>query len=176
MNLKVDEHLSIGYFLPEDVEAFAKYANDITLYHNTLRVPYPYTRKDAEEWVGANIEKQMGDEPLENFTIRFDNSLIGGIGHMPCGPYRDHTVEIGYWLAGLYRGKGLMKKAVAGYCQRLFENPGITKIIAHVFVENIASRKLLENNGFMLEGILKDHYKKGERMIDCALYGLYKPY
>ena len=175
MSLIIDKHLSIGAFEPEDVAAFAEYANDIDVYINSLRIPHPYTKADAEIWVFTNIDRQRRKEPAENFTIRYDGVLIGGIGYMACGAFQEHSVEIGYWLAKPYRGQGMMGKVIRAFCKYLFADHPYTKIIAFVFAENKISQLLLEKNGFEREGYLKNHYQKGDKLIDAVVFGQIKP-
>jgi len=175
MNLRIDDHLSLGYFLPGDVADIANYLNDIDIYNNTLRIPHPYTLKHAEEWVAENIEKQQGNEPIENFTLRYDNKIIGGIGYMPCSGNRAHTAEIGYWIAKPYRNKGLMTKAVGFFCDMVFANHAFIKLTAYTYTSNAASSVVLEKNGFKQEGTIEKHYQKNGNWIDCKLYALIRP-
>jgi ribosomal-protein-alanine N-acetyltransferase len=174
MNLKIDAHLSLGYFLPEDVVPMSDYMNDIEIYNNTLRVPHPYTLQHAKDWVAENIDRQQQNEPIENYTIRYDGHIIGGIGYMPCHGFMAHTAEIGYWMAKPYRNKGLMTKVVGFFCDLIFENQSFTKLTAHTYISNAASSVVLEKNGFKQEGTLLKHYLKGENYIDCKLYALLK--
>jgi [ribosomal protein S5]-alanine N-acetyltransferase len=174
MNLKIDARLSLGYFIPSDVEPLSEYLNDKAIYHNTLRIPHPYTYKDSEDWVAANMEKQQSDAVIENYTIRYDDQLIGGIGFMPGSGPRAHSAEIGYWLAAPYRNKGIMTKVVGFFSDLLFENYRYQKLFAYAYADNIASQKVLENNGFAQEGFLRKHYSKDGQYIDCKLYGRLK--
>jgi [ribosomal protein S5]-alanine N-acetyltransferase len=171
MKLKINEHLSLGYFIPSDIKPISEYLNDEDVYHNTLRIPHPYKLKDAEDWVAANMEKQQSDQLIENYTIRLDGQLIGGVGFMPCSGPRAHSAEIGYWLAAPYRNKGIMTKVVGFFSDMLFENYRFRKLIAYAYAENEASQRVLEKNGFEQEGFLKKHYKKDGKYIDCKLYG-----
>jgi [ribosomal protein S5]-alanine N-acetyltransferase len=174
MNLKIDESLSLGYFIPSDIIPVAEFLNDIEVYNNTLQIPHPYTLKEAEAWVGSNMDKQVNDPVIENYSIRFNGSLIGGIGFMPCTGAESHAAEIGYWLAASFRGRGIMTKTVGFFCKMLFDNFKYEKLIAHSFSDNIASQIVLTKNGFVLEGYLRHHFKKEDQFIDCFRYGILK--
>jgi len=174
MNLKIDHHLSLGYFLPKDVIPLAEYLNDLDIYNSTLRIPHPYTLKDAEEHVALNLEKQLHDSIIENYTIRLDDEIVGGIGFMPGSGFQSHIAEIGYWLAKPFRNKGIMTKTIGFFCNMIFENHSFAKLTAGIFPENIASKHVLEKNGFIEEGFLKKYYKKGDKYIDCRVYALMK--
>jgi len=175
MNLKIDEHLGLGYFNPNDIQPLAEFMNDITIYNNTLRPPYPYTLKDAEIFVDAHIQKQLNDPVVDTFAIRYDGKIIGCIGFMPMqNEFQKHCTEIGYSLSKDFRGKGIMTRTVGFFCKMLFDNFDFLKITALTFVDNLASSHVLEQNGFELEGISKKHFKKGDKYIDCRLYALIK--
>jgi ribosomal-protein-alanine N-acetyltransferase len=175
MNLKIDEHLSLGYFNPGDIVPLAEFMNDITIYNNTLRPPYPYTLRDAEIFIGDQIEKQLNDPVADTFAIRLDGKIIGCIGFMPIpNEFQKHSTEIGYSLSKDYRKKGIMSKTVGFFCDQLFNEHGFVKLIALTFADNIASKEVLEKNGFVEEGFLKRHFIKNDKYIDCRLYALIK--
>ena len=41
-----------------DEVSLAEYGNDKEVYRGTLYVPYPYTRKNAREWIAKNLAMQ----------------------------------------------------------------------------------------------------------------------
>jgi ribosomal-protein-alanine N-acetyltransferase len=47
-------------------------------------------------------------------------------------------------------------------------------LTAHVFDFNIASARVLEKNGFVLEGLLRKHFRKDGKLVDARIYGLLK--
>ncbi len=80
---------------------------------------------------------------------RADERVLGDLGtHGP--PDSKGCVEIGYSLAPSTRGQGLGTAAVAAFIQRLAAVPGIRRLTAVTGVENTASRRLLERQGFRL--------------------------
>jgi RimJ/RimL family protein N-acetyltransferase len=82
-----------------------------------------------------------------------DGRIIGDIGtHGP--PDSEGCVEIGYVLAPCARGQGLGTAAVAALVGCLAAVPGIRRLIAVTGAENMASRRLLERQGFHLTGRL----------------------
>ncbi len=63
--------------------------------------------------------------------------------------------ELGYLIAEKYQNKGVATQAVALIMQKAF-SAGIRKIKATTFVNNVGSYKVLQKNGFVLEGLLKN--------------------
>jgi RimJ/RimL family protein N-acetyltransferase len=82
-----------------------------------------------------------------------DGRILGDIGtHGP--PDNDGRVEIGYSLAPAARGQGIGTAAVGALVERLATVPGIREVTAVTGAENLASRRLLEAQGFQLAGEL----------------------
>jgi len=131
-------------------------------------MPYPYTLKDAKEWVNKNIywgrKKVMSDFVL---AIEIDGEVCGAVGlsKIKIG----HKAELGYWLGKKYWGQGIMTEVVKLMTSYAFRELGLRRIYAHVFSFNAASKKVLEKVGYELEGINKKEAKKGNKYIDCYL-------
>lgn len=97
---------------------------------------------------------KAGVEPVDwqrMHIITLDGIAIGGIGVKgavdPLG-----RVEIGYGLAPETWGQGIASEAVAGLCDWIFRNvPEVVAITAETDADNLASQKVLLNNGFTQE-------------------------
>jgi ribosomal-protein-serine acetyltransferase len=66
-----------------------------------------YTDDDSSEFLRLTANRWESGEAYE-YALRADGSVAGGIGVMR----RDGGVEIGYWLALGFTGRGLMTRAV----------------------------------------------------------------
>jgi RimJ/RimL family protein N-acetyltransferase len=70
--------------------------------------------------------------------------------------------DIGYWIGEPYWNRGYMTEAIRLVCHICFKHLNSNKIYATVFVGNVASCRVLEKNGFSLDGTLRRHvYKWG---------------
>ena len=67
-----------------------------------------------------------------------------------------------------------MTEAVRQICETAFEELDILRITGLVYEPNTGSRKVLEKNGFSLEGIQKQAVKKGDNVYDLCIYGKVK--
>ena len=82
-----------------------------------------------------------------------DGRILGDLGtHGP--PDDEGCVEIGYSLAPAARGQGIGTAAVGAFVERLATVPEISQVTAVTGAENLASRRLLEAQGFHLSGEL----------------------
>ncbi|MGN6379126.1 MAG: GNAT family N-acetyltransferase [Gaiellales bacterium] len=80
-----------------------------------------------------------------------DGVIIGDCGtHGPVGA--DGVVEIGYALAGPYRGRGLGAEMVTALSRWLSTRPDVNVVFAMTDISNMPSRRCLEGAGFRLDG------------------------
>jgi RimJ/RimL family protein N-acetyltransferase len=175
MKIAVNDQVHLTEFRSSDRDALVAHLNDRDIYERTLRIPFPYTEADADEWlaVGAKITQQQG-QPV-HFVIRGpDDGLIGGCGLDGFQLGYSHRAEIGYWLAKPYWGRGIMTAVVQRVCRHAFDELGLSKITAHVFSFNAASARVLQKSGFVQEGLLREHYLKDGKLIDARLFALFK--
>jgi len=146
-----------------DAEALAFIANNKKIWDNVRdRLPYPYTKKDAKEWLEL-VKKQ---KVVTTFCIEVDGSLAGSIGVTLRDDVYRKTAEIGYFIAEEYWGKGVATegiKQMVSYVQKKFD---IVRIFAEVFEHNKASMRALEKNGFYLECIRKKAAFKNNMILD----------
>lgn len=155
----------------EDIPALATIANNRKIWKNVRdRFPSPYKMEDTEQFI--ELHTQSSKE--STFAIRFDRTLCGVCGiHSMEDVYR-HTAEIGYWLGEPYWGKGIASAAVQILVRLGFQEMGLMRIQAAVFNYNPASMRVLEKNGFQLEGIMKKKVFKDGKFHDEHLYSLIK--
>lgn len=92
----------------------------------------------------------------EIYAIVLSGKVIGSVGLMK-DPKRenDKAKMLGYALGEPYWGKGIMTEAVQAVLNNAFVD-GQTEIIsANCYPDNIRSKKVIEKNGFVFEGILR---------------------
>lgn len=173
MHLTVNEQIHLTENRATDREAVVEHLRDKAIYDRTLRIPYPYTEADFDRWMAIDAEATAKHGQPVFFAIRESGGgLIGGVGlELGEGP-NAHLAEIGYWLARPYWGRGIMTSVVAATCAHGFAEFGLVRIEAHVFDFNDASARVLEKNGFALEGVLRKFRCKDGRYLDAKLYAL----
>ena len=67
--------------------------------------------------------------------------------------FRHNAAEIGYVLNKEYHGKGIATEVVGRIIQYGFENLALERIEGKFMIENEASRRVMEKNGMIFEGI-----------------------
>lgn len=81
--------------------------------------------------------------------------LAVGSGAFKVAP-ADGAVEIGYGVCEAHSGKGYGTAAVAGLLDEAFSRRGLRSVLAETSVENEASKRVLEKNGFVRIGSRRD--------------------
>jgi [ribosomal protein S5]-alanine N-acetyltransferase len=171
MNIDIGNGIQLTEFRRTDKNALIEYLSDREVYERTLRIPHPYSAADADRWLDF-VDTAPNKVGIQ-WAIRNEaGKLIGGIGLEGFRANQPHRVEIGYWLAKSFWGRGIMTAAVKAVCQIAFEKLDLVKITAHVFSFNDASARVLEKNGFAQEGFCPKHYIKDGAFIDVRLHGL----
>lgn len=95
------------------------------------------------------------------------------IGMSDIRPYEEQfRADIGLFVGKPYQGRGYGSVTIRCLVEYGFTHLGLEKIEAFVFVGNLASRRIFEKNGFLLEGtIRRATYKRG-RYLDDWLLGI----
>ena len=151
-----------------DEESLRKNINNKKIYRNTLKIPYPYTLKDAREWIVKNLKEERRKKHSNvNFVIDIDGRVVGAVG---LDEIKEYKAEIGYWLGEKYWGQGIMTEAVRLVTKFGFNKLGLKRIYARVFPWNKASMRVLEKAGYKFEGILRKDTKKGNRFLDTHIF------
>ncbi len=152
-----------------DASALAVALNNKKILDN-LRdgLPYPYTETDALEYIKAMLA--TNENETFAFAITVDDVAVGSICVFRQDNIHRQTAEMGYYIAEPYWGKGYMTEAVRQVCSYVFENSDILRIYAEPFSYNIGSCRVLEKNGFQLEGVLRQNAVKNGQVLDMKLY------
>jgi ribosomal-protein-alanine N-acetyltransferase len=76
------------------------------------------------------------------------------VGRVNLVEVADGSAELGYRIAQKVAGQGLATAAVRKVCELAATEYGLTRLRARVTLDNPASRKVLEHNGFVAGGEL----------------------
>jgi RimJ/RimL family protein N-acetyltransferase len=134
----------------------------------TDKFPHPYTETDGLSF----IEFATADSPIHMFAIAVGQEAVGGIGIHPQTDIHRKNAELGYWLAEPFWGKGIISAAIGRIVDFAFESYDVNRVFARPFGTNVASRRVLQKNGFVLEGHFKGTIYKNGVYIDELVYAV----
>jgi RimJ/RimL family protein N-acetyltransferase len=169
MEIIKSKYFLLRPFKKGDEYSLAKNINNKKIYRNlNLSIPYPYTLKDAKDWINKNLKEVKKRKPtMINFVIDIQGEVIGSICFYKIENHKD---QLGYWLAEKYWNQGIMTEAVKLITKFGFEKLKLKRIEAFVFTFNKASKRVLEKAGYKLEGILRKNSKKDNKFFDDYLF------
>jgi RimJ/RimL family protein N-acetyltransferase len=134
---------------PEDAPALAMAIADEAIVRNLAVVPWPYGLRDAEAFLASPRD------PVLPSLLVFQRTngapqLIGS-----CGLHRraSGAVEMGYWIARAFWGRGFATEAceaLIGIARAL----GLSQLEASHFIDNPASARVLDKLGFESTGLI----------------------
>jgi len=166
MLLDLDD-LRVRNWSRDDLDALLRCANNPKIAANLRdQFPHPYTRRDGIDYLNY---VRSTDVPT-SFAIEYDGEAIGGIGFKLGTDISRLSVEMGYWLAEPFWGRGFTSRAVTAASDWAFDNYKIVRIFATVFSHNVASIRVLEKAGFEREGILRRSAIKNGVILDQVMY------
>jgi ribosomal-protein-alanine N-acetyltransferase len=151
-----------------DEDSLAENISNEDIARSTLRIPYPYEKRDARSWISRNLQLgRLRNRSEIHFAIDVNGNVVGGIGLEKMDGYE---AEIGYWLGEKYWGQGIMTSALDLVTEYAFAELGLGKISAYVFPSNKASMRVLEKAGYQFMGRLISHYSKEGKPVDSILF------
>ena len=106
-------------------------------------------------------------------TLKTDNKLIGVI-LLKAIDCKNHRAEVGYMLHPDFWRKGIAQEALTCILDFAFNRLHFHSLAAIIDPYNTASEKILEKNGFIKEGHLKENYLLGDKFLDSGVYSLLK--
>jgi len=85
---------------------------------------------------------------------------------------KNRRAVIGYNLIPEYWGNGYATEITKGLVEYLFEEENAERVEALVVDDNMASRKVLEKSGFIVEGVLRNFANIDNEYYDVFYYGM----
>lgn len=108
------------------------------------------------------------------FFVKVNEKEFAGVLSLKDINWETGVCELGYLFAEKFHGQGIATKAVGILVDKAFTEGNLRKIKATTAISNIASKRVLEKNRFLLEGILKDEFIIMGRVEDVCCWGLLK--
>lgn len=136
------------------------------------RLPYPYTEENASWWLNM-VSENEGKRGIFR-SVRVNGEIVGNITVEQKEDVFVKDAELGYLLLPRMWSRGIMSETVRQICEIAFEELDIVRIIGQVYEPNVASRRILEKNGFEQERVLKKAVFKEGKIWNLCVYGKMK--
>ena len=150
-----------------DADSLARWANNRNVWINLRDAfPHPYTTREAREYLRSIRHRS----PETMFAIAVDDEAVGGIGFVLRGDVERVSAEIGYWLAEPCWGRGIATEALIAVTEHAIATHALRRIFAVPFAWNVASCRVLEKAGYVLEARLRNSAVKDGKLTDQLQY------
>jgi ribosomal-protein-alanine N-acetyltransferase len=113
----------------------------------------PRTRAEAQEELEWNMHGHPKHPELGLWATMHKESgkFVGRCGLLPWTIEEQHEVEVAYTIVEDFWGQGLGSEAAQGILEYGFEELNLSRLICLIDPDNIASQKVAEKIGMMLE-------------------------
>ena len=148
------ERLILRQWNMNDINDMVEGLNNINVSKWLAGAPFPYTEKDAIEFINKTI-----DEDLLNFAIilKSENKAIGGTQISNISKLYG-TAGGGIWINENYQGKGYGSEAFGARIKYAFEVLGLRRLENGYFKDNTRSRDMQYKFGYKDEGIKRKRF------------------
>lgn len=136
---------------PSDVPAVVEQSQDPQSQRWTV-VPVPYTRADAEEFVGEMVPRGWADGTSWTFALQAEGRFAGSVDLRDQGADR---ADIGFGSHPWARGTGYVERGLRLLLEWGFTDRGLRTVSWRAHVGNWASRRLAWKLGFTVEGTIR---------------------
>jgi RimJ/RimL family protein N-acetyltransferase len=151
---------------------------DLDVCKNMVSVPYPYHKKDADNFIKFQIKQSKEKKPKNyNFflELKSEKKVIGCLSIVKID-YFSGIGETGSWVNKKYWRKGYMTEAKIMVNDFAFDKLKLRRLHSLVFTGNKASKATQQKMGYKLEGKMRKcaRSKATGEIHDENIYGLLK--
>lgn len=172
ITIKVDDDLQLRLLQMEDADQLFDMTDSNRPY---LREWLPWVDsnqsvQDSRRFIQNILDQYRANEGFQ-CGVWFKGQLAGVVGFHKVD-WMNKNVEIGYWLAETYQGKGLMTRSCKALVDYAFNEFKLKRVQIRCATGNIKSCAIPERLGFRKEGLtLQAEYLYGT-FVDLVVYGM----
>lgn len=148
------ERLRLRPLLADDAAALHRLVNDWEVAKTLARVPFPYPRDLADEWI-ASTRAQIAAGTAWHLAVTREEdgteALLGCVG-LTLDAKNPREAELGYWIGRRHWGQGLGPEAAGRVAHWALANLDIDRLVASALVDNERSAAVLRRIGFKESG------------------------
>jgi len=156
----------------QDAEEIYRVVKRREIYETTLMIPHPYPREQVEWWIHF-INKNMAYGMSYEFGI-FDKVTDRYIGNVGVANLlkKHNSAELAYFIDPDQWGLGYATEAVRGILNFGFNTLELERILGRCMACNLASKRVLEKNRLLFEGLARHEVMKDGEYKDIVRYAI----
>lgn len=140
------ERLILRALRADDAAALHRLVNDWEVAKTLARVPFPYPRDLADEWIASTWAQIAAGDAWHLAIAGEDDVLLGCVG-ITCNRGKGRA-ELGYWVGRRHWGKGLGPEAAGRLARWALDDLGVGTVHASALRDNARSISVLRRLGF----------------------------
>lgn len=168
----VTERLSLRPLQADDAAALHRLVNDWEVAKTLARVPFPYPRDLADEWI-ASTRAQIAAGTAWHLAVTRQvdgaEALLGCVG-LTLDPKNPRAAELGYWIGRRHWGQGLGPEAAGRLAHWALANLEIDRLVASALVDNERSAAVLRRIGFKESGAASQEFVSRGGLMPVRLF------
>lgn len=157
----------------DDVDDMNEYSKNQSVTKYLTWSPHPDKAHTFEYINYLQMRYRTGDFYDWAIVWRDTGKMIGTCGFTRFD-YPNDSAEIGYVLNPEYHGLGIVTEAVKAVIEFGFSNLALNRIEGRYIAENLASRRVMEKNGMIYEGIRREGMLIKGRYRDIGVCSILK--
>lgn len=167
------ERLTLRQVTQEDADNLLVYLSDVDVMKYYGLEPFKSINDAFDEisWYQSIFEKGTGIR--WGITLKEQDEIIGSCGFFN-KVAQHHRAEIGFELSKEHWGKGIASEAIKTVLYYGFEQMDLQRIEALIEPPNITSQKVVERQGFIREGLLRNYEYTCGKFDNLYMYSLLK--
>jgi len=150
----------------EDAAELHRLVNDWEVAKTLARVPFPYPRELADDWIASTATQLAAGEAWHLAIARPEEAggaMLGCVGLTVDAPAR--SAELGYWVGRRHWGQGIAPEAAGRLLRWALANLDIDRVTASALTDNARSAAVLKRIGFRSAGEgMRDFLSRGGAM------------
>jgi RimJ/RimL family protein N-acetyltransferase len=171
--IRKGDKISLAVLVREDAPILYKVINDPEVHKFLSKPEKIYSLVEEYEWIDniANVDGQS----MNLAIIRNDDeTTVGVIGLNPITDSK--SAHVGYFIQKESWGKGYTTEALGLIMDFAFNVMNLRKLYTNVYEPNMASRRVVEKNGFLICGTKKkEHFIPYLGYVDENIFEVFNP-
>lgn len=155
-----------------DAPALQQAASQPQVADTLISLPHPYPEGEAARYISRQAATYEAGEAVTFVVERKLEPGLGGIIEMRAIELEHSQAELSFWLAVGLWGQGYMSEALRPLLRFGFEDLGLNRLYAYHMTKNPGSGKVLQKNGFVQEGLLRQRVRKAGVFEDVKLWAI----
>src|SRR5579875_521019 len=152
------DRFTLRPFRPGDAEEMHRLVNDWEVVRMLSRLPFPYPRGLADEWIAATA-RSLAEGSAYHLAITgaegARETIVGAVG---LRLDRRRGASLGYWVGRRFWRHGVASEAAGRLARWALANLDLDRLTAHVAIDNPASASVLRRIGFREVGEGKEAF------------------